>query len=102
VLLRVTQVATLSAPTSQIVALQESMDKLEKARRALGDRIESSAHTQIRQLHEVQGQLHALQSAPPPVPVVCPTAPPPSPKKRKPRAKAAQKPAAVTPPPAAH
>jgi hypothetical protein len=101
VLLRVTQVATLAAPTQQIVALQEAMDKLERGRRALGDSIQSSALNQEQQTRDLQAQLHTLQSTPPPPPVVC--APPPAPvKKRKPAAKPAPKPAAAAATPAAH
>jgi hypothetical protein len=103
VLLRVTQVATLSAPTQQIVALQEAMDRLEKGRRELGDNIQASARAQSQQLGEVLAQLHTLQSAPPPQPVVC--APPPTApaKRRKPAAKKAVSPAtAPTTAPTAH
>lgn len=101
VLLRVTQVATLSAPTQQIFALQESLDRLEKGRRELGSRIESAALKQEQQTHALEGQLHALQSAPPPAPCPPPPAPPPVPaKKRRHRPKAAPKAAAPAAAPA--
>jgi hypothetical protein len=96
VLLRVTQVATLSAPTQQIFALQESLDNLEKGRHALSDKIESAALKQEQQTRSLEAQLHALQSAPPAAPCPPPPSPPPAPaKKRRHRPKAAPK--AATP-----
>jgi hypothetical protein len=92
VLLRVTQVATLSAPTSQIIALQEAMDKLEKARGLLGERIQISAVAQAQQLGELQAYLRTVKA--PPVPVCPPPPPPPPPpttKKRRPHAKSTPK-----------
>lgn len=103
VLLRVNQVAMLSAPAQQIVALQEAVESLEKSRRALGDSIQSSALHQEQQNRDLQAQLHTLQSTPPPVaaPVAC--IPPPAPvKKRKPRAKQATPAAAPASTPATH
>jgi hypothetical protein len=99
VLLRVAQVATLSAPAQQIGALQESVEALEKSRRALGDSIQTSALRQEQQNRDLQAQIHTLQAAPPPAaaPVACiPEAAPV--KKRKPRPKPAQKPAAAATP----
>ncbi|HEY0264428.1 MAG TPA: hypothetical protein VGC07_07880 [Granulicella sp.] len=101
VLLRVTQTAILSAPTQQIVALNDSLDRLEHAKEDLSDLIQSSATQQNRQLQETQTQLTTLRNAPPPPQPVC--APPPAPKKRpakKPAAKPAVKPATTTPAPA--
>jgi hypothetical protein len=93
VLLRVTQVANLSAPSLQIGALQDSMEQLDKSRRELGDRLQASALRQEQQGQDLQAQLHTLQSAPPPPP--CPPPPAPAPvKKRKPRPKPAVAPAA--------
>jgi len=96
VVLRVTQVSVLAAPSQQSNALQQTIAGLESSRRELADRLQSAALTQNQQIHDLQAQLHTLQSTPAPPPVVCP--PPPAPaKKRKPRPKPA--PASTTTPP---
>lgn len=98
VLLRVAQVATLSAPAQQIVALQEAVEALEKSRRSLGDSIQSSALHQEQQNRDLQARLQTLQAAPPPAPAPVACVPSSLPVKRKPRAKAAPKPAAPAAP----
>jgi hypothetical protein len=95
VLLRVTQVATLSAPTQQTFALQESMDALEKSRRTLGSKIQAAALQQEQQTLTLENQLHALQSAPPPAP--CPPPPPPPAPAQKRRSRRKAKPKAAAP-----
>jgi hypothetical protein len=103
VLLRVNQVAMLSAPTQQIVALQEAVEALEKSRRSLGDSIQSSALHQEQQNRDLQAQLHTLQAAPPPAPAPVACIPAPAPvKKRKPRPKPATPAAAPASSPATH
>ncbi|NYF79180.1 hypothetical protein [Granulicella arctica] len=101
VLLRVTEVATLAAPTPQSNALKQSLESLERSRRDLGDRLQSVALTENQRLHDLQSQLRTTQSTPTPTPAVCP--PPPAPvKKRKPRPKPTPKPttpATTTPSP---
>jgi hypothetical protein len=88
VLLRITQVATIAAPAPQSAALQQSLASLETGRHDLGDRLQASALTQTQQIHDLQAQLHSLQSAPAPVATCPPPPPPPTPaKKRKPRPK---------------
>lgn len=103
VLLRVNQVAMLSAPAQQIVALQEAIEALEKSRRALGDSIQSSALHQEQQTRDLQAQLHTLQATPPPAPAPVACIPPPAPiKKRRPRAKPASPAIAPASTPATH
>jgi hypothetical protein len=103
VVLRVSQVAILAAPTQQSTALLQTTAGLESSRRELADHLQSAALTQNQQIHDLQAQLHTLQSTPAPAPVVCP--PPPAPaKKRKPRPKPASAPSttpSTTPPPTA-
>ncbi len=90
VLLRVAQVARIAAPSQQSDALQQTVESLEASRRTLGDGLQSSALTENQQLHDLQAQLHTLQSTPAPNPVVCPAPVPPAlAKKRKPRPKPA-------------
>lgn len=92
VLLRVTQVARLVAPGPQSTALDQATVSLDEARRTLGDRMQSAALAQERQIADLQAALRAVPPPPPPAP---PTPLPPAPpKKRKP------KPKATTPKPA--
>jgi hypothetical protein len=96
VLLRVVQVANLSAPNQQSAALDHARASLDDARRSLGDHLNSAALAQDQQVHRLQAALRAVPPAP--VPVACP---PPAPvKKHKTRRKSAKKPASIpaTPP----
>lgn len=91
VLLRVTQVANLAAPNQQSAAIDHARARLEDARRALGDHLNSAALAQEQQVHSLQVALRAVP--PPPPPVVCPTKPPV--KKRRRVKKPVKKPAAA-------
>jgi len=97
VLLRVAQVGNLAAPGQQSAVIDHARARLEDARRALGDHLNSTALTQEQQVHRLQAALRAVP--PPPAPVVCPT-PAPAKKtrhRRKPAAKRAPaKPATST------
>lgn len=88
VVLRVAQVARVSAPAPQSAALDQAMADLDSARRALGDRLQTAALAQEKQVADLQAALRAVPPPPPPAPVTPPPAP--TPKKRKP--KPAQKP----------
>jgi hypothetical protein len=92
VLVRVTQTAVLAAPAPQSTALQQATAKLQQARFAYGDLLDSAAQTQDRRLRDVQARLATLQSSPPPPAPVCP---PPAPAKpaAKPKPKPKPKPA---------
>ncbi|WP_213804914.1 hypothetical protein [Granulicella sp. dw_53] len=92
VLLRVTQVAKLASPGPQSAALDQATASLDEARRALGDRLQSAALAQDKQVADLQAALRAIPPPPPPTP---PAPPPPAPPKK--RKKAAPKP---TPAPA--
>lgn len=99
VLLRVTEVSKLAAPSQQSTALQQAMVSLEDARRTLGDQIQSSALNQTKAIVALQGQLKSAQTAPTQSAAatpVCPTPAAPATKKR-PAAKPKPKPAATTP-----
>ena len=93
VLLRVTAAANLSAPGQQSAALDDARARLEEGRRALGERLQSAALVQEKQVHDLQAAVRAIPP-PAPAPAACP--PPPAVKKRKPRRKPATRP--VTPP----
>ncbi len=92
VLLRVVQVANLTAPKQQSAALDHARASLEDARRSLGDHLNSAALAQDRQVHSLQA---ALRAVPPPAPpIVCPT---PAPVKKRRRVKKPVKKAAHAP-----
>jgi hypothetical protein len=92
VLLRISAVARLSAPSPQSDALEQAMSSLESSRRTLGDQLQSSALNQDRNVRTLQASLRAT---PPAAPAPAPCPPPPAPAtKRKPHHKPA------TPPPA--
>ena len=95
VVLRVSAVARLSAPSQQSAALEQAMLSLDDARRALGDHLQLSASTQEKKIVDLQTALRAVPPAPAPAPVAA--TPPPPEKKRKPRPKTTKKP---TPAPA--
>jgi hypothetical protein len=95
VVLRVAQVARVSAPAPQSAALDEAMANLDSARRTLGDRLQAAALAQEKQVADLQAALRAVPPPPPPAPV----APPPAstPKKRKPKPAPKPAPASSTP-----
>jgi len=92
VLLRVAQVANLAAPNQQSAAIDHARARLEDARRALGDHLNSAALTQDQQVHRLQAALRAVP--PPAAPVVCPT---PAPVKKRKRVRRVVKKAAPAP-----
>ena len=79
VLLRVSAVARLAAPSQQSESLDQAMSSLESSRRALGDQIQSAALTQDRTVHDLQATLRAV---PPPAPAPKPCPPSPAPAKK--------------------
>lgn len=91
VLLRVVQVANLTAPKQQSAALDHARASLEDARRTLGDHLNSAALAQDQQVHGLQAALRAVPPAA--APVACP--PPPPVKKHRTRRKPAKKPASA-------
>jgi len=98
VLVHVVEASRVVAPGDQVGLLQQSLDKLEKARVRLDEQLQNTAEAQEKQVSELRStvqtqaaQLHAAAS-PPPAPV-CP-APAPAKKKKKPAAATAPKPAA--------
>jgi hypothetical protein len=90
VVLRVSAVARLSAPSQQSAALEQAMLSLDDARRALGDHIQLAASAQEKKVIDLQTALRAVPPAPAPAPVAA--TPPPPEKKRKPRPKTTKKP----------
>jgi len=92
VLLRVALVGRSSAPAPQSAALDQALTSLESSRRSLGDRLESTALVQEKQIGDLQVKLRAALAPPPPAPAPEP-APPPPVKKHKARPKASPKPA---------
>jgi len=102
VVLRVSQVAALTAPSQQSAALQTTISTLEKSRRQLGDLLQTASITQNQQIHDLQAKLRTAQPAPAPVTAPCTPAATPAPvKKRKPRPKPAPIAPQATPQPAA-
>jgi hypothetical protein len=90
VLLRVASTGEMAAPKPQLEALQQAVSALLDARRTLGDRIQSSAVGQEKQVADLQASLRARPVAvEPPPPVVTK----PAPIVRKPKPKAKPKPA---------
>jgi hypothetical protein len=103
VLLRVTTVGRLMAPSQESAALSQALVSLDDGRRALADRMQDGAVAAEKQVVDLRAQLKAV---PPPVVAaapVCPTTTTPAKKTttKKPAAKPAAKPAtppATTPP----
>lgn len=91
VVLRVSEIAGFSAPGDQSAGLEKARAKLEDARRALGEQLQSASLAQEQQVRSLQAALRAVP--PPPAPVVCPS---PAPVKRKRRRTPATKPAPAT------
>ena len=95
VVLRVYDAARVSGSADQAAALQQSLSGLEGGRRALHERLISSAAAQEKQISQLQAAVQA-KPAPPVCPVVTP--PPPAAPAKKPIKK--KKPAATTDQPA--
>ena len=92
VMLRIDAAARLAAPKDQLSALDQALTSVSDTRRAVGDRLQSSAEAQETRIAHLQAQLKAVPPpAPPPAPVTCP--PPPATKKRR----ATTKPNTTTP-----
>jgi hypothetical protein len=94
VVLRVSGVARLAAPSQESAALAQALGSLEDGRRALGERVQNASVTQEKQMSDLRAQLKAV-----PAPVVaaapaCP--PPPAPVKKKAPVKKSAAPAAKT------
>jgi hypothetical protein len=99
VVLRLAVVAEAAAPPDQADALESAMTRLDDARRAFADHLQTAADAQERHVIEMQKSM----SAPAPVvaapsPPVCPPLPPSPAKKKKPAPKPAPAPT-TTPPP---
>ena len=95
VVLRVYDAARVSGSADQAAALQQSLGGLEGGRRALHERLISTAAAQEKQITQLQAAVQA-KPAPPVCPVVAPP-PPPAPAKKPVKKK---KPAATTDQPA--
>jgi hypothetical protein len=74
VTLRLVVAARLSAPSDQMSALDQALARLDGARRALGDQLQSVAESQDKRTVRLEA---ALKAVPPPAP---PLPPPPPPK----------------------
>jgi hypothetical protein len=104
VLLRVTQTAIMAAPPSEASAVESALERLESARKQLGDVINTSVADRESQIVKLQAAVKAA-AAPPPAatkPAVVDDGPPAKPapavkKKKKPAAKPAAKPATADP-----
>jgi hypothetical protein len=102
VLLRVNQTAMLAAPDNDASSVAAALDRLESARKQLGDAIVASAQDREAQIMKLQEAVKAAAAAPPPPPpktavVDDGPAQPAVKKKRKPAAKPAQQPPAANP-----
>ncbi len=95
VLLRVTERAKSFAPQPQSAALEQSLKRLEDARRGLYENLASLASAQDQQIQQLKQALVAAQNAPPPV-VTAPPAKTAPAVKPKPKAKPKTTPAAAT------
>lgn len=73
VLLRVTEMSRVSAPKEQAAALQQALNGLEGARRALGERMQAAAVAREQHVHDLETAARAAAAAPKPVAVPCPT-----------------------------
>jgi hypothetical protein len=100
VLLRVSETAMLAAPDNDASAVASALDRLESARRQLGDAIVASAQDRDAQIIRLQAAVKAATTVAPPPPAKATVVEdgPPAPaakKKRKPAAKPAAKPPAT-------
>lgn len=105
VLLRVNQTAMLAAPDNDASSVAAALERLESARKQLGDAIVASAQDREAQIVKLQEAIKAAAAAPPPPPpktavVDDGPAQPAVKKKHKPAAKPAPKPPAANPAPA--
>ena len=97
VLLRVTTVGRMSAPTQESATLSQALSSLDDGRRALADRMQDGAALGEKQVVDLRAQLKAV---PPPVVAAAPVCPTTTPAKKTTTKKPATKPAAkpATPP----
>lgn len=72
VVLRVAQVARLSAPAAQSESIDKAMAGLDGARRSMGERMQASAAAQEKQVSDLRAALKTAQSASAPVPCAAP------------------------------
>lgn len=98
VLLRVTTVGRLSAPTQESAALSQALLSLDDGRRAMAERMQDGAVAGEKQVVDLRAQLKAVPAPVVAAAPVCPTTTTPAkkPAAKKPAAKPAAKPA--TPP----
>ncbi len=103
VLLRVTTVGRLMAPSQESAALSQALASLDDGRRALADRMQAGAVTSEKQVVDLRAQLKAVPAPVVAAAPVCPTTTTPAkkPAAKKPATKPAAKPATppATPPP---
>jgi hypothetical protein len=97
VVIRVWDGARIAAPADQVEQLQQAMTGVDKARRAVDDRLAAMAAANEKQVTDLQGAVTKMATAavvpPPPPPPPCPA---PAPKKKVVKKKPAT-PAATTP-----
>jgi hypothetical protein len=94
VVLRVSGVARLAAPSQESAALAQALGSLEDGRRALGERLQNASVAQEKQMSDLRAQLKAAPAAPV---VAAACAPVVAPVKKKAPVKKAVAPAAKTP-----
>ncbi len=94
VVIRVWDGARIAAPAEQVEQLQQAMTNVDKARRAVDDRLAMMAAANEKEVSDLQEAVTKMATAaavpPPPPPPPCPT---PAPKKRVVKKKPAAKPA---------
>lgn len=98
VLIRVTEVSIVAAPSQQSVALQQTLESLETERATLADALQAMALNQAQQLHDLHAQVQTLKNTPPPAPPPCPPPPAPAPPKRRRHHTTKPAPKTTTPP----
>ncbi|GAC1421077.1 MAG: hypothetical protein NVSMB62_15710 [Acidobacteriaceae bacterium] len=94
VLLRVTEISKLSAPSQQSSALQQATGSLDDARRNLGDRLQVASAAQNHAITSLQAQLRTAQNSAIQTAAVPACTPQPPTAKRRSASKAKPKPAA--------
>jgi hypothetical protein len=99
VVIRVWDGARIAAPAEQVEQLQQAMTSVDKARRALDDRLAMLAATNEKQVSDLRGAVTkmATAAATPPPPPPAPPCPAPAPKKKVVKKKPAAKPATPAP-----
>lgn len=74
VLLRVTETSRMSASKQQTAALEQALNELEGARRALGERMQTVAVAREQRVHDLEAAARAAEAAPKPVAAPCTSA----------------------------